>query len=329
MYDIVIIGQGIAGSILAHYLDQAKINFMVIDHLENNSASRVAAGLINPLSMKRLTPVSKANNIFKTLFSFYQNLEQELHAKFLYPLPILKYLDNEYLQNDWMHKADIYPDFFSDEKMTGFEQYGKVKCSGYIDTLMFLNTFRNHLEKQKRVISQKINYEKIAIHQDHITIELENASISCRKIVFCEGHHISKNPFFKHINLTPTKGEILTVETEKNIDLHYILSQSGFIVPIAQNRFVVGSTYERNYLDSKPSILGSKAISDIFEHCFPNIRYKIIEHKAGIRPNTRDRNPIFEIHQKYPNMMVINGLGSRGLSIAPTFIEGLLGKILA
>ena len=48
------------------------------------------------------------------------------------------------------------------------------------------------------------------------------------------------------------------------------------------------------------------------------VPYEVIEHSAGIRPTTIDRRPIIGSHPNYKNIYVFNGLGSRGILLAPT-----------
>ena len=47
--------------------------------------------------------------------------------------------------------------------------------------------------------------------------------------------------------------------------------------------------------------------------------YEIIGQKAGIRPTTQDRRPLIGKHPEIGNAYIFNGLGTKGVSIAPYF----------
>jgi len=54
MTDVLIIGQGICGTFLSWWLEQKGLSFIVIDEERPYTASRAAAGLINPVTGRRI-----------------------------------------------------------------------------------------------------------------------------------------------------------------------------------------------------------------------------------------------------------------------------------
>jgi len=50
---------------------------------------------------------------------------------------------------------------------------------------------------------------------------------------------------------------------------------------------------------------------------FINCDFKIVEQVAGIRPTVKDRRPLVGQHPEYKNVYLLNGLGTRGVMIAP------------
>ena len=61
----LIIGQGIAGSVLALEMYHRKMDFVVVDQPKLSSSSKIAAGVVNPVVLKRLKMVQGAENFFK------------------------------------------------------------------------------------------------------------------------------------------------------------------------------------------------------------------------------------------------------------------------
>ena len=56
-------------------------------------------------------------------------------------------------------------------------------------------------------------------------------------------------------------------------------------------------------------------------------KYEIKAHTAGIRPTVVDRRPIVGKHPQYPNLHLLNGMGTRGTLLAPQMSEYLFDQI--
>jgi len=136
-------------------------------------------------------------------------------------------------------------------------------------------------------------------------------------VIFCEGYRVLDNPFFKQLPFTHAKGEILTIYAKK-LKLDKILSKGIFILPIGNHFFKVGSTYNWNDLDEKPTEHGKNEIVDKLEKII-GTSFEIISHRAGIRPTVIDRRPILGFHPVFANLGILNGLGTKGVSLAPFF----------
>ena len=91
----LIVGQGLAGSILAIYLIKAGEKVLVIDNGHQESASRVAAGLMDYISGQRLTKSWNSDILIPFAKQFYQDLEHELNDRFFYERPCLRYFSSE------------------------------------------------------------------------------------------------------------------------------------------------------------------------------------------------------------------------------------------
>ncbi|HNC64044.1 MAG TPA: FAD-dependent oxidoreductase, partial [Chitinophagales bacterium] len=53
-------------------------------------------------------------------------------------------------------------------------------------------------------------------------------------------------------------------------------------------------------------------------------KYEVIDEKAGIRPTIKDRRPVLGAHPEHKNMYVYNGMGTKGISLAPYFSNELI-----
>jgi glycine/D-amino acid oxidase-like deaminating enzyme len=313
--NFTIIGQGLAGSVLAYMLMQKGQNVQVIDSQTIPSSSKVAAGLYNPVTGRKLVKTWFADKIFPFLEDFYPKLEKELNAKFFYPIPIYRPFVNEESQKYF--KSDHVPDDFADFATLEFEninhqnivnsQLGGVttKHSGWVDLKTMLEAFRTYfLEKN---ILQVVSGEYWNAQSDHGII------------IYCEGSNAIHSPYFNYLPFSPVKGELLDIEI-KNIDIQEIINQGAFVIPLENNTYRLGATYSWHELDFIPTEQGKDDLVEKYQKLMKP-EMKILAHRAGVRPATRDRRPFIGMHPEFQNLGIFNGLGSKGVSLAPFFAK--------
>ena len=76
--DYLIIGQGISGTFLSYYLKKEEKRFLVIDNNYTNSPSKIAAGIINPVTGRRLVTVWMVDEILPFAWKAYQEIGHDL-----------------------------------------------------------------------------------------------------------------------------------------------------------------------------------------------------------------------------------------------------------
>ena len=130
MVDYLIIGSGLAGISFAETALHSNKKIFVVD-CGHNSSSKVAAGLYNPVILKRFTPVWDAQNQLLLLDEFYRNLETKLHLQFDFKKPILRKFFSIEEQNNWFiasDKVELAPFLAT--------QLRKIKFTGIDSTFM-------------------------------------------------------------------------------------------------------------------------------------------------------------------------------------------------
>ena len=105
VYDFIIVGQGLAGSILALTLLKSGFKVFVINHSMLSNCSKVAAGIWNPVVFKRLTKSWLADELVPDLVSFYEFWEKEFQIKLIHHRKIIKPFTEEQEKNLWLKKA--------------------------------------------------------------------------------------------------------------------------------------------------------------------------------------------------------------------------------
>ncbi|HTH57948.1 MAG TPA: FAD-dependent oxidoreductase [Cyclobacteriaceae bacterium] len=318
----IIVGQGLAGSCLALELFKRGKEIRIFDLPEENRASSVAAGLFNPITGNRMTKSWSAEKMFPALFQFYREAERRLERKFLYEEPIYRPFISVEEQNEWMAQSEnpaVKP--FVKEVFTSaaYEQavnpFGGIVInqSGYLDVNAFMEAVRVELKKKDAYSNALFDPTQIKIKNNAI----EYAHLTATSIVFCEGVRAAQNPFFHWLPIRPLKGETITISLDQRPEA--IFNRGVYLVPTSKdNSFIVGATYQGN--DDTP-VITAAAKAELEEKLkgLITMQYQVTHQSWGIRPTTPDRKPILGAHPLYKNLVVFNGLGTKGVSLAPYF----------
>lgn len=326
VYDAIIIGQGLAGSVLFHLLRLRGLRTLVIDNGFQSSASMAAAGIYNPIIIKRLRKSWRGLEFIEFALNFFKKIETELGINLISSIPI-----NRIFSSDSEYK--MWEDKLLDEKWESligvcekeilgkFTQVGEVKNTGWLNIPLFLRKSRNFLTENHLLLEDQFEFEGLSINSSHISYK----DIEAKRIFFCEGYQVSKNPFFRDVPLSPVKGEILVIE-DPEIKYSEIVHCGHFILPIGNHQYKVGATFSWDELNESPT---NKAKDQLLKSIGPytSDKLKVIDHVAGVRPAVIDRRPLIGTHKEQKHMHLFNGLGTRGVMLAPFLAENLFDHI--
>lgn len=327
--NFLIVGQGLAGTVLAHELIQRKQTVLVIDQLHASSASRVAAGLFNPFVFKWITKSWKAGELIPQLLKTYSEFESLLERPLLHQNGIVRVISSQKEKERWDRKS-IRPDFAEHlgpvEEISG-SKYDKgfghvnIKSAGWLNVAELIDGYRQHLESRDLLIESEFDHAEVKPGSPgsykHIKFD---------QLVFCEGAGVDKNSFFKHLAFKHTKGEVLDISAPE-IDLNHCLNYGQFIVPRGEGKFRSGTTYNWEELNDTPTEYGREKILRNHHEFFEG-HAEVIEHKAGIRPTSADRRPFVGRHPDHPSLAILNGTGSKGVLLIPWCVQQLIDHLL-
>jgi glycine oxidase len=321
--DYIIIGQGLAGSCLALEFLKRNISFLVIDKTNANSASRVAAGLFNPITGKTMEATWRANEIFSFLPEFYKSAEQATDEKLLHTLPIYR----PFLSADESKKWEMSPHSFVTKvhlqsQYSTFinDNFGGLELNhcGFLDTNTFLSAVRRLLQQQNSLLEEDFAFE--AFHANSGSYK----NYEFKKVIFCDGTAVGKNPFFNWLPIRKLKGETLKIQID--LPQSIIFNRGVFAVPLFEkNNFLVGSTYSH---DAQPGNTET-GIAELNKKARILLKsdFSILSKTWGHRPTSPDRRPILGCHPEHKNLHVFNGLGTKGVSLAPFFAVQLVSYL--
>ena len=330
-FDYIIVGQGLAGSVLAFQLMEEGKKIVVIDENHLQTSSKIAAGLCNPVVFKRLTKSWLVESVLPLAVNFYRKQEQLLNNNFYQEMPIYKLFVDEKESSFWKQKSNE-PELFewiNDKNEKPFDEqyitmpYGasKVLQSGFLRTKKWLQAFQEYLSKNNAFVESTFDYADLKIEASAFYWK----NFKAKGIIFCEGYKNSFNPYFNHLPFKLTKGEVLSVDFE-NLTLDAAINKGVFILPY-DGAYKLGATYNWDEIDEN---ISEKAKEELLNKAQKFIKDNIIvnKHEAGVRPTVRDRRPLLGVHHQHNNFFIFNGLGTKGVMLAPWLAQKFVRYLL-
>lgn len=321
--DFLIVGGGIAGHLLQAELETKGKSTILIDNPNSNRSSSVAAGIVNPVTGKFYSLTWRADEIFPDLEQYYKKWENYLDITLFKAKPILRLFSSAGEQNTWLAKSKR-------AKYKPYCTFHNTSIAGFNNNYGVLEINRGgRLILNNLIEGCKARYKNRNAQFDHNKLdptEKVYMDIRYNKIVFCEGYQVLNNPFFQDINLIPTKGELIEIETEiKDKSVTYI--GSVFIQHKEGNNWSVGATYDTNDQSYNPTERQKANLLRRLDSML-KLPYKVVEHFAGVRPATLDRRPLIGEHHQHKDMFLMNGFGSKGASLAPMLVSECINLML-
>jgi glycine/D-amino acid oxidase-like deaminating enzyme len=323
--DHLIIGQGLAGTLLAHALLKNKKQILVIDENREITSSKIAAGMFNPISGKRMVKNRLMDKMLVVAKQTYIEIEKLIDTKILFEQHIYTVFGSIKEQNDLSLKLDDAN--FSQHINTNptAQQHIKqpfgafeIKGSGWVNTKLLLEKFKNKLLSNNQFITQKFEHDLLKFENE----KWHYKTIIADTIFFCEGKYAIENPFFSTLNFQLCKGDILTIECI-GLSKKHIIKKGIYLVHLYDSIYKVGSTYEWNDLSEVATETGLEMMRKKLDELL-DIPYTIISHQAAVRPTTRTREPILLKHETHKNMFMLNGLGTKGVLHGPWWVNQLI-----
>ncbi len=321
--DYIIVGQGISGTMLSYHLLKRGKKVMVVDEFRETSASRVASGVINPVTGRRIVSTWMIDELLPFAWDCYKELEEELGVTIISQKDILSFHASDQMQRafcDKMVENGEYVATVSDEKY--YEQLfhfqhgiGLVTPVYLIDLANLLTAWRNYLQEHSLLLEANFNWDDCIVGDDGIRYE----NITAQKIILCDGVQGQNDPYFKRLPFAMTKGEAI-IASIPDLSPTNIYKQGYNIVPWKDNMFWIGSSFDREYEDLLPSSSFKEAVTTQLNKWL-KLPYKIVDHIASERAGTIERRPFVGLHPVHQQIGIFNGMGTKGCSLAPYFAD--------
>jgi glycine oxidase len=325
MRRILIIGQGIAGTLLAAALQKRKMQVTVADALLPHSASSVAAGIVNPVTGKRFVKSWRYEEFFPVARSVYQDLERMLGVQIWEERPILRLLATPDEVNDWSARCGMaeYADFLGEQAdagdwsplLQGGFRVGFIRQAARVHFQPLITAYRQKLQGEGVFWNKNISHSGVAAYLDDFDA-----------VVFCRGQADHDNPFFPVAQWNLAKGEALIFRFPNQTNAFFIpdmLKKNIMLTGLGHGLFWAGSNYQWDFTDAKPSTAARHFIQTSLAQILAE-PYEIVDHLAAVRPTTQDRRPIIQKSPLNDKVFLFNGLGTKGALLAPYFAAHFL-----
>lgn len=324
--DYLIIGQGISGTWLSYYLLKAGKSFLVIDNMLPDASSRIAAGIINPVTGRRIVKTWMIDEVLVFLVPAYEALGKELLISAIsqkniidfHPTTQMKLAFEERLNEkaDFLYKPDD-ENYFRNIFNYDFG-YGIIQPCYIVNLKEIIPAWRKKLQAVNCLLED--NFELADLKETENGIHYKN--ISACKIIFCDGIASAQNPYFKNLPFAPNKGEALIIESE-HISSENIFKKGMAIAPLGNQLYWIGSNYHWDFADDKPTEQFRLQTEKLLKNWL-RVSFKILDHVASVRPANVERRPFAGFHPLHQNIGILNGMGAKGCSLAPYFAKQLV-----
>lgn len=332
--DYLIVGQGLAGSLLAWRLLQHGQRVLVVDNGNPHSATRVAAGLVNPVTGQRLVKQAQAESLLAAARTLYGALAEQFGQDFFHHKPLLRVIQSPKERVGWeKRRADpAYAEFLGEcfqagksganihDPLGSFEQ----RQTGYLATRPLLDSLRAYFQSRGSYRRAMLDPQRLVPGENGV----EWDDVRARKIIFCEGYRSINNPWFAWLPAQPAKGEILTLRLDGEPPPQ-IIKGKCWLLPMADGRCKLGATYSWAPIDEQPTTQAQQWLLEQLSTLMdPAPGYRDLEAAAGVRPGTRDKLPWLGLHPAHPQLGIMNGFGSKGSMLVPYYSECMVRFLL-
>jgi len=324
----LIVGQGLAGTLLAWQLIRLGQKVMVVDREEAVTSSKIAGGIVSPITGMRMVKTWRLDEFYPAAKEFYRWIESETGSSLYFEKPVQRLFRDREEQSRFERRMTepgfaeyILKEGVPDQEGLLADSGGFVMQGAYLNVIQFLQVSRQRFSEQTFYQSGEVSPDSLEI----LPSGLRWKGMDFEQVVFCEGWKGNQNSFFDWVPFKPAKGEILEVRCDE-LSEQRIINRAGFLAPLGDHKFRAGSTYEWEQLDNQITGVGEKEICEKIR-AMTDLPFAIIDHKAGVRPIINGSKALLGRHPGMERLAFFNGLGSKGVLNGP-FLSAMLARHL-
>lgn len=342
--DLIVLGAGLAGAAMAWQSHWRGWSVAIIDRLDAQSSSRVAAGLVTPITGSRAAASWKWDEFYPIADTFYQRTENETGGSFWRVEPALRVfgsqVERELYESKWLSARDhgspssIRAEWVSKEESNGLNALfgmSQMTPAARLDTTAYLSATQSYFQTRDAFYNFDLNCDvDLMFNNTEHTLCISSLQLIGKRMVFCQGIAARENRFFNDLPLHPARGDMLLIESPR-VQFERVVHHDAWAVPVGQQRYLVGATYDRATLQESNEVSQAKTMQfreelmqrweSLAHGTFRAGDHVVMEQRSAIRPASYDRHPLMGQHNVHGNVFCLNGLGSKGTLMAPRLAE--------
>jgi glycine/D-amino acid oxidase-like deaminating enzyme len=323
--DFLIIGQGLCGTWLSYYLLKSGRSVLVIDNSNHKTASKVASGLINPVTGRRVVTTWLADELLPFVRKEYEDFSKTVNSTCIAEKNILAFPSAPDLQqafhkrmnegNSYIFRSPLSKESLREYFNFPFDVMAIAPCF-LIDVQRFIGTWKDHLLNRDALLEDQFEEEKLNLNGDHVQYK----NITAEKIIYCNGIETAFGKYWNKLPFVANKGQALIIGAP-GIPRDFMYKFGHLtMIPWKDDFWWVGSSNELEFEDELPTEdYKTKTVSIL--RSILKMELSVIGHVAALRPAAVERRPFVGIHPHFCNVGILNGMGSKGCSLAPWFAK--------
>ena len=300
--DLLIVGQGVAGTLLGWQLERAGIAFEIADVGHAHAASRAAAGIINPITGRRLVPSWRVQTLLPMARETYRALEAELGETVWHELRIRRLFadDRERRAFSEKHARGELAPFVVSHDAAGCWIEGAAR----VDLTRLLRAARARWKAQG------------ILREDRGSSAKESGAHAL--VIDCTGAAAASETggAWAFVPWEFSKGEMLELEVA-GLDRGVVLNRRHWILPVGDGKAWIGATHEPGCRDAEPSEAGRAMLERSARELLGERPFLVAGHRAGVRVTLQDKRPVAGRHPERRELGLVNALGAKGALLAP------------
>ena len=309
--DLLIVGQGLAGTMLAWACERAGISFAIADRGHARAATMAAAGIINPITGRRLVKTWMGESLLPLARSTYREMEAALGIPLWREMRVQRLFADEAERRAFEGKfarGELAP-FAAAADENGFWIEGAAR----VDLAGLLTAARARWKAGGRLLETEMD----------VAAEAERHAL----VIDCTGLAAARDS--ANAKVAPwefSKGEVIEIALE-GLEPDVVINRRHWVLPVTSGTAWVGATHEPGVSDSLPTPTARAALESSARLMLARA-FATSGHRAGVRVNLPDRRPLAGLHAANPRIGFMNGLGAKGALLAPMLAQAWVEHVL-
>lgn len=326
--DCVIVGQGLAGSWMATVLARRGWKLCVLDDACTSAASRVASGMMTPLTGKRLVPTWRLEPLLGVAKSAYEVQERELGLPLIDPRPSLRIFSSEDQAQRWDKRSKepglvpyLGECFEAGARVHGIElPFGGCMLlqGARVDVRGWVNAVRDRLVQHNAYVEGQVDLNAVCKQGEHWVVQ----GVLTKRVVFCLGYRAMEHALTRGLPFKPARGDLVEVAAPAvSASMH--LQAGVSLTALGEERALVGGNYDWRDVHGGPSSGHAQTLVAKIQDLI-GTPLSVLGHRCGVRPIVEGRVPVLGEIEEHPGAFLLNGLASKGTMWAPWMAQHLL-----